>query len=520
MTFRRRTAVVALLAGVSVGGYLLASHWTYRIGFPLDDAWIHQTYARNLAVWGEWAFVPGEPSAGSTAPLWSALLALGHALGLGPYVWAYLLGWGLLVGLGLVGAGAVGVFAPERKKWGMAGAALLALEWHLVWAAGSGMETLLFALLATLALAWAAAGCHEGQEGVRGILRRGRWFWLGIWIGISVWVRPDGVTLLAPAGAAVLFPDGGRGRAGGARVRALAAVGLGFVLVFLPYLGFNQMLAGAWWPNTFFAKQAEYAALREGFFLSRLGEQLGLLTVGVGAVLLPGVGVFGARALSGRRWGALAGMGWVVGYAGLYAWRLPVTYQHGRYLMPAIPIFLLWGLAGMLLWAGEGRGLARRVLARAWGLAAGVVLAAFWGLGARAYAWDVAVIESEMVAMARWVAGHTEAGARIAAHDVGALGYFGGREVLDMAGLVSPEVIPFIRDEGRLAAYLDAEGADYLATLEGWYPALEAGRPVVFVSGGEFAPAQGGTNMVVYLWGEGHEGEGKRPGVCRFSLLR
>jgi hypothetical protein len=28
--------------------YLLTSRFTYGIGFPLDDSWIHQTYARNL----------------------------------------------------------------------------------------------------------------------------------------------------------------------------------------------------------------------------------------------------------------------------------------------------------------------------------------------------------------------------------------------------------------------------------------------------------------------------------------
>src|SRR3972149_1221761 len=75
---RRYASIAAIgLAAVSLGGYLWFSLETYGLGLPLDDAWIHQTYARNLAERGEWAFVPGEASGGSTAPLWTVLLAGG-----------------------------------------------------------------------------------------------------------------------------------------------------------------------------------------------------------------------------------------------------------------------------------------------------------------------------------------------------------------------------------------------------------------------------------------------------------
>jgi hypothetical protein len=71
--------------------------------------------------------------------------------------------------------------------------------------------------------------------------------------------------------------------------------------------------------------------------------------------------------------------------------------------------------------------------------------------GARFYADDVSFIEEEMVATAKWIAANTPADAVIAAHDIGALGYFDRHRILDLAGLVSPEVVPFIRDETRLA---------------------------------------------------------------------
>jgi hypothetical protein len=142
----------------------------------------------------------------------------------------------------------------------------------------------------------------------------------------------------------------------------------------------------------------------------------------------------------------------------------------------------------------------RRALSRAWLAAFGLLLAVFVALGADAYRRDVRIIETEMVATARWVAANTEPEALIAAHDIGALGYFGQRRLLDLAGLISPDVIPFIRDEARLREWITASNALYLITLEGWYPALEAPMTPIFRTEAPFSPQSGGQNMVVYRW--------------------
>src|SRR5512147_1342414 len=88
--------VIAVAALAAVLFYLIVSELVFKIGFPLDDSWIHLTYARNLAEHGEWAFRLGERSAGSTSPLWTALLSIGFFINLAPYVWTYLLGWVVL----------------------------------------------------------------------------------------------------------------------------------------------------------------------------------------------------------------------------------------------------------------------------------------------------------------------------------------------------------------------------------------------------------------------------------------
>ena len=474
------------LAGIvllSVGLYLAFSGFYYRIGFPLDDAWIHQTYARNLALRGEWSFLPGQPSGGSTSPLWSALLAVGYWLGLAPYLWTYFLGALALWGLTVLGESAVRRLVPAyrpRIPWiGIA----LALEWHLVWAAASGMETLLFTLLATTTLVLLISGSQK-------------YFSLGLLIGLSVWVRPDGLTLLGPAVFVILLVQPSWSK----RLKALLKLGVGFGGLFALYILFNLVISGSPLPNTFYAKQAEYAVeLNQPFFL-RLGKETLPVLTGMGVFLLPGFVLTLISALQRRSWAVLAAAIWFVGFLALYAWRLPVTYQYGRYMMPAMPAFFLLGLAGLVKFSLVRVPHWRWIISMAWRLAAGGILVVFWGLGAFHYAQDVTFIESEMVATARWVSANVPPGALIAAHDIGALGYFDGHDLVDLAGLVSPEVIPFFRDEDQIAAYLTRRGVSYLVTFPDWYQHLVLGLKPVFSASEPASQSLVTSNMTVYLW--------------------
>jgi hypothetical protein len=141
---------------------------------------------------------------------------------------------------------------------------------------------------------------------------------------------------------------------------------------------------------------------------------------------------------------------------------------------------------------------------KSWILSTCFVLVGFVFLGANSYASDVAIIETEMVNVARWVRDHTSSSAFLGVHDIGAIGYFARRPIIDLAGLVSPDVIPFIRDEEKLRLYLDQNQAKYLVTFPGWYPNLVRNLQQVYSSRGEFAVKAGGENMVVYLWRAGN----------------
>ncbi len=475
---------LAALAVISSGVYLLVSQLTFRIGFPLDDAWIHQTYARNLVAYREWSFIPGQPSAGSTSPLWTIILALGYLLKLNPYFGTYLAGAILLFLLAMLGMEVLTILAPQRSKQAWWAGVLIVLEWHLVWSSASGMETLLYTVLVVLVLTLL-------------IREAPPWLQVGLVIGASIWTRPDGITLLAPAGLALLLVETTWKR----RLQALWKTGLGLGLLLIAYLLFNRWLGGNWWPNTYYAKQAEYAILQGQPVWARFLKLWKEPLTGVGSLLLPGAIFLVWNKAHKGSWTHLLSLFWAVLYLALYAWRLPVSYQHGRYLIPMMGVYYIWGFAGMMNWIQtDTPGLLKRVISKTWLFSLGAVLMLYWIMGARAYAGDVAFIESEMVTTAHWVAEHTESNALIAAHDIGALGYFGQRRIIDMAGLISPEVIPFIRDEARLGAWLDQRQANYLMTFPGWYPQLVQNAQLVYRTRSNITPGLGGENMAVYRW--------------------
>lgn len=484
--------VLGLLSALSMGGFLFASSQYYEMGFPLDDAWIHQTYARNLANGAGWAFIPGEPSAGLTAPLWALIISLGYLIGSGPYVFTFVLGWILLWVLSVFGIFAWNVISPRRGWWTVGAGALLAIEWHLVWAASSGMETILFCTLSLAILVWLLHLEKEGESS-------SKWGWLGlgVFIGLSSWIRPEGLTLLGPAVFVLIFSQEMLKR----RTRLVFYLLIGFALAFVSYLGFNHWLAGAWWPNTFYAKQAEYAIHRQLPLLTRLLSQFTLPLAGVGVVLMPGFLNIIYSSIQKRKWGIIAGWLWVIGFITLYAFRLPVTYQHGRYIMPVMPVYFLWGLVGMAGWVTDERSVRWKwMISQVWILILPLIGIGFWFMGVQAFSRDVAFINSEMIETAKWIETNTQKQDIVAAHDIGALGYFADRQILDLAGLVSPDVIPFIRDETKLASYLNQHNPAYLITFPGWYPDLISDIPLIYQTEGEFSQSPDGEGMAVYQW--------------------
>ena len=476
--------ILAAVTAAAMGLYLLVSLNYYRIGFPLDDSWIHQTYARSLALAGKWEYFPGQSSAGgSTSPLWSLLLALGHFIKVDIFVWTFLLGGACLWGTATLAEWTtrhlIQGYRPAIPWVGI----LLACEWHLVWASVSGMETILQIFL--VVLFFTLLNIDRGLTAA------------GLVVGLSVWVRPDGITLLMPLFISLMLAKTTLQN----RVTNLLKATAGFALLFIPYLFFNLALTGTILPNTFYAKQTEYALLQQIPLYQRFYEQILQPLTGAGIFLLPALLFYTYRAIQKRDWTIISTCLWLLVYPGLYAIRLPVTYQHGRYAMPVIALFLLIGSLAAVEWfTAQGLRSQARLIRNVWALSTGLICALFLLIGASTYARDVAFIESEMVNTARWVAQNIPSDELLAAHDIGALGYFGNHKIIDLAGLISPEIIPIMRDQTRLAEYMSQNNVSYLVTFPNWYPDLIKGKTVKYTSGSNFGKVTQGENMTVFRW--------------------
>jgi hypothetical protein len=99
----------------------------------------------------------------------------------------------------------------------------------------------------------------------------------------------------------------------------------------------------------------------------------------------------------------------------------------------------------------------------------------FW---APFYAQSASDIKNMHVQIGHWLADNTGDEAVLALNDIGAIGYLADREVIDLGGLISPEVLSLIDGRGPgewdqpLAEHLIARRPDYLVIFPNWYPRL------------------------------------------------
>lgn len=397
----------------------------------VDDTYIHLVYARNLAEAGELSFNRGDPTYGATSPLWVGLLALLHKAGMDLITACRLLSLlsafcSIALVYRLARRTGCGQFAAL-----MAAFVMSAEAWFLRWSA-VGMETSFALFVTLLALDMAFTADRPGNSILFGLL-----------LFAAVLARPEALLLVLLALLAFLLTRGRGGWRGLLWVPVLALLlAAWFILI--------EKHTGTYLPLTAGAKQGRpvlSAALfgRAMVPIKIIGATLALPCLALVTGLFLGarkgspLGYFTRRDRDRR--GALLLLLWAVGLPAAY---VIFDFQVlSRYLVPVLPVIVVLAFSSLVKLARD-RGMserARRSLIAIVTAAAILQSVIFYALvvvpPTREFSRDLTEV---IGGMGIWLAGNSAPDAVVAAPDIGAIGYYSGRRVLDLGGLVTPEI--------------------------------------------------------------------------------
>ncbi len=446
--------IVLGLAALLLAGYLAyALNLTGGVlGVPLDDAWIHFQYARNLSQGNGFSYVPGVPTPGSTAPLWTLLLA---SIGLftDDFLLPAMLFSAALFLLTIWLTYRLTLDLTDHVGVALLAAAGLAVTGRMVWASWSAMEVTLFTALSV--------------GGVWAYQRRGLTGLTAVLFALASQTRPEGHVLFALAVLDTLFawrwPYAEKRPS--ATWKNLTAAVLIYGAIQLPYALFSLSVTGRPLPNTFYAKARQstlysWRTLRETLQYHWQDNWLTML-------LLP----FSLPTLWRRN--RLVGS-WLVGLWLLLPFIVPFLWHHGRYTMPLLPFQMIAAAVGFYWLANKfwhNRQAVWLAFAGLW-LVVGLWTAPYWA-GMLGYnAREILEID---VALGDWLAANVPAEETVAIDDIGTIVFQGPRPIVDLNGLVSPEMWPVLDDADPPTAamrLLATSGVRYLAIFPDWHPLL------------------------------------------------
>lgn len=455
----RHLPAVLLCATAAAARLLVGPH-------VVDDAYITMRYSRNLSSMSAMSYNPPDAVLGTSSPLWTWILAAGAASGAAPETTAV-----ATASLADMGSIVLLMTSPAAGSLAALASAATIAGWPAYVAyAVSGMETSLYVLLVT---------------GFVTSLSRGQTMVSAAAASLGALCRPDGALLVILG-----FAWTGLMQSRAAALRFLATA----TAICAPWVIYASVRFGSFVPTSVSAKASAsdpwFVSLQnlQTYFLQGLYLPLTMLAMVGFVVLLRSAGAFW-RIWSIWGWSYLGAMTAVNGFTH-FPW----------YFVPLLPIYTAaaaggaWHLARKGAWhlalRGEGAWhLSRKGAWHRWHESrARVALSADWRRALTAAALGAALLtrmpaltafldataagrERLYAAVATELAA-VDAHCIVAATEIGTIGYYYPGRVLDLVGLVSPEVI------GRpVDAVLAESGARWLVTYDTHFDRSAAQSP-------------------------------------------
>lgn len=230
-----------LLLGVAAVALVVHS---LAYDFITDDAYISFVYARNFAEHHELVFNLGQYVEGYTNFLWTLLLGLGMMVDIPPELLAKVLAAICSVVTFAVAFTAIERAMGRKTPWAALPALLLASSSGFACWTSGGLETQLFTMLFTIALAKATAA--EDIAGERAL------YGAGVALALAAMTRPEGLLVAGVLGfVRIICNVVARRRIIGTPELVAAAC---FLVVWAPWFAWRYWYYGHLFPNTYYVK--------------------------------------------------------------------------------------------------------------------------------------------------------------------------------------------------------------------------------------------------------------------------
>ncbi|MCB0726912.1 MAG: hypothetical protein KDD00_05575 [Ignavibacteriae bacterium] len=467
------TAYYYYSEALSINGFL---------SFPLDDPWIHLNFAKNLVDYHSFSYYKDQiVTAGSTSPLYVFILVIGFLFTNNEMILSY------VIGTAFFGFAAFVFYKLALKEhdnnilYGFLITLVFILDPRLNFIALSGMETTMFIFLLLLGVYFYKT-CNT-------IL-------LGITLGLIFWARPDGIAFIAAIGVDFIYQKWivkdekeNNSRPIFSLKEISKVVGI-FIMFLLCYFAMNLYLSGSVLSNTYGAKVAFYTDtdVRITFLKVYIWD---FFTEYQFAYLMPGFLILLVKSiydLTKRKYNSYSiYFLFIFIFIFIYLVKIPLFSRFGRYFMPMIPFYIMISISGYFILVEMLKGILKNLIVRK--IIVSCILLFLLILtfisfktNCEYYAYHSKYIYDRHVKTAHWLRDNTNENDIIATHDIGAIGYYSKRKVIDIVGLINPELTKeSYRDDYNevVTDFFNKNGVTYTAFYREWFLTLNQ-NPVFY----------------------------------------
>jgi len=437
-----------------------------EMGVPLDDTWIHFRFADNFIKGYFFQYNPGEPTAGTTSPLYVVILGITSLiipnfiinsvfLSCLFYIFSCIIVYKISL---LIFQSSNFKFNDKipsyltPQKLSLIISLLTVFAGRFAWAAMSGMETTLFTFFTLAGVYFYLKDLRSDSFSVLPSLM----------FALSAVLRPEGMLIYSiyAFGITLNFV---KDKTLKENLSKFALYILIFLMIALPYLIFSYNVSGHFFPNTFRGQGGGFSLIPNfnylrivGFFFLRDNLVTGLLYFGFIFYYFSNY----KRYFSEFKYLNLIAL-WAIFLPLISSVLIPNWRHHVRYSMPLIPFVNIIAVYTLVVVFQKQYFHKLTDYLRPKRITPVIIILIsfiYYFVYAVALGKNVDNINSQQVKLAEWVQLNVRRNETIAVNDIGAITFLSNNRVIDMAGLITPEIL-------RYRTYTWADNLDSLNYL-------------------------------------------------------